>query len=155
MTDGIRCSNCGTVIAPATAFCPECGHRQNAATDSVTTLGAPSNQPAPPPPPHAPLPVPNSSEIYAEYDSRKLTVLTGYAAALIGGLFIGLHRIYAGKPLWWLYLVLFILGSILSIVLVGFVFWGAAFIWLLVDLAMMPGWIEERNRQIRQAVFGR
>ncbi|MGV4982052.1 hypothetical protein ACVB8X_10110 [Streptomyces sp. NRAIS4] len=92
--------------------------------------------------------------MYAEYDSRKLTVLTGYVAAAIG-FPIGLHRIYAGKPLWWLYLILFVLGAVGSLIFVGIVFLGAVFIWLLVDLAMMRDWIEERNREIRHTVFGR
>ncbi|MGP3949618.1 hypothetical protein [Streptomyces sp. 7N604] len=92
------------------------------------------------------------SSAYAEYDSRKLTVLTGYVAGVVG-FSIGLHRIYAKKPLWWGYLLLAILGAVGSLVLVGFVFFGILFLWLLVDLAFMRRWVEEHNCSLQRQVF--
>ncbi|MER5436819.1 hypothetical protein [Streptomyces sp. NPDC002588] len=95
----------------------------------------------------------NSNALYAEYDSRKLAVLTGYVAGLIG-FPIGLHRLYAGKPLWWIYVILFILGAIGSLLLVGFVFFGVMFIWWIIDMALMKGWVERRNQILRHQIFG-
>ncbi|MFE0358859.1 hypothetical protein ACFW2I_36070 [Streptomyces nigra] len=95
----------------------------------------------------------NSNALYAEYDSRKLAVLTGYVAGLIG-FPIGLHRLYAGKPLWWIYLILFILGAIGSLLLVGFVFFGVMFIWWVIDMALMKGWVERHNQILRHQIFG-
>lgn len=158
MPERVSCSNCGALTALDDAFCPNCGRpiRSNVAVDASKSTAADAEAKARGVPEQQRLPqLPEvvSGFLYAEYDSRKLTVLTGYAAGLIG-FPIGLHRLYAGKHLWWLYLILFILGAIGSFLLVGFVFFGVMFIWWVVDMALMKGWVEEHNSALRRQIFG-
>ncbi|OKI27767.1 hypothetical protein A6A07_28045 [Streptomyces sp. CB03911] len=103
--------------------------------------------------PPVPVEALGSAAVYAEYDSRKLTVLTGYLAGVIG-FTIGLHRLYLGKPLWWVYFCLSVLGAVGSLLLVGFVFFGILFIFLAFDLARMRRWVDESNARLRAEVFG-
>ncbi|WP_326790532.1 zinc ribbon domain-containing protein [Streptomyces sp. NBC_00151] len=157
MTDMVNCPHCGAVATQEDSFCAICGRRIR--PEGVINAHEPIPVSSPEP---APLATPgqvhaNQAEIgphalYAEYDSRKLTVLTGYVAGVIG-FPVGLHRLYAGKPLWWIYLILFILGAIGSFILVGFVFFGVMFIWWIVDMALMKEWVESHNQTLRHQIF--
>lgn len=153
------CPACSAPVSEADSFCGNCGHSiageclANQQTAGVRAGAKPHFSDRERQPPASIPSGSNSSGLYAEYDSRKLNVLTGYVAAIIGFSF-GLHRIYAKKHLWWVYLILAILGALGSILLVGFVFWGILGIWLAIDLAMMPNWVGKHNQDLRQEVFG-
>jgi hypothetical protein len=157
MSETVKCPHCGAVAAQEDSFCAICGLRIRpedtiGPRDSITVSDSESAPPAAPGRKDANQAEISSNALYAEYDSRKLTVLTGYAAGVIG-FPIGLHRLYAGKPLWWIYLILFILGAIGSLLLVGFVFFGVIFIWWIVDMALMKGWVEKYNQTLRYQIF--
>ncbi|MFD5633623.1 zinc ribbon domain-containing protein [Streptomyces sp. NPDC127077] len=157
MSETANCPHCGAVAAQDDFFCAICGMRirPEGVSDAREPLPVVGPDPGPSPAPGRARA--NQAEVgpqalYAEYDSRKLAVLTGYVAGIIG-FPIGLHRLYAGKPLWWIYLILFILGAIGSFLLVGFVFFGIMFIWWLVDMALMKEWVESHNRDLRCQIF--
>ncbi|MET7988735.1 zinc ribbon domain-containing protein [Streptomyces sp. NPDC005281] len=157
MSEMVNCPHCGAVATQEDSFCAICGRRIR--PESVTDAREPIPASGPEP---SPLAAPgqayaNQAEmsphaLYAEYDSRKLTVLTGYAAGVIG-FPVGLHRLYAGKPLWWIYLILFILGAIGSFLIVGFFFFGVMFIWWIVDMALMKEWVQSHNKTLRYQIF--
>ncbi|GGV25631.1 hypothetical protein GCM10010495_46730 [Kitasatospora herbaricolor] len=181
MPDMASCRNCGGTLAPEDAFCSSCGARAAPRPEPRPDLGAdpgrggvpadtagrpaggtglaqavrvaPDEEIRPWDVPPVPVEALGSAAVYAEYDSRKLTVLTGYLAGVIG-FTIGLHRLYLGKPLWWVYFCLSVLGAVGSLVLVGFVFFGILFIFLAFDLARMRGWVDESNARLRAEVFG-
>ncbi|MEE1829416.1 zinc ribbon domain-containing protein [Streptomyces sp. SP17KL33] len=157
MSEKVSCSNCGALAAKDDSFCATCGRRiRSEDTVDAPNLTTASNvevgNHSVPDGEHGSQSDIKSGALYAEYDSRKLTVLTGYAAGAIG-FSIGLHRLYARKPLWWLYLILFILGAIGSLLLVGFVFFGVMFIWWIVDMALMKQWVENHNSDLRRQIF--
>ncbi|MFD3503132.1 hypothetical protein ACFWWT_38185 [Streptomyces sp. NPDC058676] len=159
MSETVKCPHCDAVAAQEDSFCAICGRRIRpegtiGARDSITVSDSEAVTPAAPRRERANQAEISSNALYAEYDSRKLTVLTGYAAGVIG-FPIGLHRLYAGKPLWWIYLILFILGAIGSLIFVGFVFFGIMFTWWIVDMALMKGWVEKYNQTLRFQIFNR
>lgn len=155
MSEAVNCPHCRALAAEDDVFCATCGRRIKSVADvrksnptsnvEVATSSVPGRE-------YVAQSEIRSSALYAEYDSRKLTVLTGYAAGIIG-FPIGLHRLYAGKRLWWIYLILFILGAIGSLLFVGFVFFGVMFIWWIVDLALMKGWVQQHNSTLRHQIF--
>jgi hypothetical protein len=145
MPETTRCHACSAPVAQQDIFCPECGvHLEptgelQGAKPGITATARDDL---------------DAVAAYAEYDSRKLTVLTGYVAG-IWGWPIGLHRLYAKKPGWWLYLVVFILGvASLPFFGVGLVFFGLALLGLGCDLGSMSRWVEKYNRKLRQEIFG-
>lgn len=157
MAEVISCSHCGTLASRDDAFCAICGRRIKPegaveARESRTESGSAFATPAIPGREHISQAETSPNALYAEYDSRKLTVLTGYVAGIIG-FPVGLHRLYAGKPLWWIYLILFIVGAIGSLFLVGFVFFGVMFVWWIVDMALMKWWVEKYNQTLRHQIF--
>ncbi|MFI1507591.1 zinc ribbon domain-containing protein [Streptomyces sp. NPDC020597] len=157
MSEAISCPHCGALASVDDSFCAICGRRirqesvvdaRKSTTESDSESAIPANERGR----DGQVEI-NSNALYAEYDSRKLTVLTGYMAGVIG-FPVGLHRLYAGKPLWWIYLILFILGAIGSLLLVGFVFFGILFVWWIIDMALMKGWVEKYNQTLRHQIFG-
>jgi TM2 domain-containing membrane protein YozV len=145
MPETMRCRACSAPVAQQDAFCPECGVHLEPAGEP---LGVRPGSTA------ATRDGLDAVAAYAEYDSRKLTALTGYVAGFFGWP-IGLHRLYAKRPGWWVYLILTILGVAGSpFFLVGFVFFGLEILGLAFDLGFMRRWVEKRNRRLRQEIFG-
>lgn len=145
MPETTRCRACSAPVAQQDAFCPECGVHLEPTGEppgvrSEITVATRDGL--------------DAVAAYAEYDSRKLTVLTGYIAGICGWP-IGLHRVYLKKHGWWLFLILSMLGfPTIPLAGVGLVFLGVAITVLCFDLAFMRRRVEEHNRRLRQAIFG-
>jgi hypothetical protein len=144
MPETMRCRACSAPVAQQDVFCPECGvHLEPTGEPQGVRPGTGATRDGL-----------DAVAAFAEYDSRKLTALTGYVAG-VGGWPIGLHRLYAKKPGWWLYLILTILGIAgLPFFLAGSVFFGVEIIGLAFDLGFMRRWVEKHNRRLRQEIFG-
>lgn len=47
--------------------------------------------------------------------------------------FIGIHRLYTKQSKWWAFLVLFLLGVVTSVIIIGWLFILILFIWWIID----------------------
>jgi TM2 domain-containing membrane protein YozV len=77
-----------------------------------------------------------------EYDARKKSTVLAYLAwFFLGGL--GVHRGRSGSGA--ALLVLTILGFVLTVIAIGPLLWIVVGIWLLVDLFLIPGMVQDYN----------
>ena len=85
-------------------------------------------------------------------DQKKSTVLAVVLALLLGG--FGAHGFYLGRTGRALtYLLLNILGGVLTVLLIGYVLLAAVWIACLIDAVFMGGTISAMNRRIGQRIF--
>ena len=85
-------------------------------------------------------------------DQKKSTVLAVVLALLLGG--FGAHWFYLGRTGRALtYLLLNILGGVLTVLLIGYVVLAAVWIACLIDAVFMGGTISAINRRIGQRIF--
>ena len=85
-------------------------------------------------------------------DQRKSTVLAVVLALLLGG--FGAHWFYLGRTGRALtYLLVNILGGVLTVLLIGYVLLAAVWIACLIDAVFMGGSIGAMNRLIGQRIF--
>ena len=85
-------------------------------------------------------------------DQKKSTVLAVVLALLLGG--FGAHWFYLGRTGRALtYLLLNILGGVLTVLLIGYVLLAAVWIACLIDAVFMGGTISAMNRRIGQRIF--
>ena len=85
-------------------------------------------------------------------DQKKSTVLAVVLALLLGG--FGAHWFYLGRTGRALtYLLLNILGGVLTVLLIGYVLLAAVWIACLIDAVLMGGTISAMNRRIGQRIF--
>ena len=85
-------------------------------------------------------------------DQKKSTVLAVVLALLLGG--FGAHWFYLGRTGRALtYLLLNILGGVLTVLLIGYVLLAAVWIACLIDAVSMGGTISAMNRRIGQRIF--
>lgn len=87
-----------------------------------------------------------------QYDARKKSVAVCYLLALfLGG--VGAHRFYAGRIASGIaYVVLFLVGAVLSVVGIGLIAFGILAIWMIVDLFLIPGMIREHNLKLSETI---
>ena len=79
------------------------------------------------------------------YDAQKKSVGVAFILWFFLG-YLGAHRFYAGKTFTAIsQFVLTLLGGVLAMVGVGFVFLGIVGIWLIVDIFLLPGIIRSYN----------
>ncbi len=79
------------------------------------------------------------------YDANKKSVLISYLLWFFLGGFGG-HRFYNGRTGSAVAILLMtIFGFLLSYVLVGFLLLIPVFIWIIVDLFLIPGWVRNHN----------
>ena len=85
-------------------------------------------------------------------DQKKSTVLAVVLALLLGG--FGAHWFYLGRTGRALtYLLLNILGGVLTVLLIGYVVLAAVWIACLIDAVVMGGTLSAINRRIGQRIF--
>ena len=85
-------------------------------------------------------------------DQKKSTVLAVVLALLLGG--FGAHWFYLGRTGRALtYLLVNILGGVLTVLLIGYVLLAAVWIACLIDAGFMGGTISSMNRLIGQLIF--
>jgi len=85
-------------------------------------------------------------------DQKKSTVLAVVLALLLGG--FGAHWFYLGRTGRALtYLLLNILGGVLTVLLIGYVLLAAVWIACLIDAVFMGGTISAMNRCIGERIF--
>ena len=82
------------------------------------------------------------------FEAARKSVLVAYLLWFFLGVF-GLHRFYLGNvPSGLLMLALWALGTVLSIVLIGYVILVVPLLWWLVDALLIPGMARDRNNAI-------
>jgi TM2 domain-containing membrane protein YozV len=88
------------------------------------------------------------------YDANRKSVGVAYLLLIFLGGF-GAHRFYLGRSgTAAAQLVLSILGIVLAIVAVGFILLAVVWIWLFVDLFLVPGIAREENMRLANALTG-
>ena len=93
-------------------------------------------------------PAPTSSQAMMMYDANKKSMGVAYLLAIfLGGL--GIHRFYLGSTtLAVVQLVLTIAGFALTLAIVGWFMLAAVGIWVIVDLFLIPGLVNQHNNQL-------
>ncbi len=82
------------------------------------------------------------------FEANKKSVLVAYLLWFFLG-WLGIHRFYLGYVVSGLILLAcWAVGSLLSVIYVGFVILAIPAIWWVIDLFLIPGMARERNNQI-------
>src|ERR1044071_5935619 len=93
-------------------------------------------------------PVSDDARAMMMFEANKKSVLLAYALWFFLG-WAGGHRFYTGRILSGLImLVLWLVGTGLAWILVGYLLLIPAGIWWLIDAFLIPGWINEANSRL-------
>lgn len=91
--------------------------------------------------------------INSELQKRGKNMLVAYLLALFLGT-LGLHRFYLGlKGTAIAQLVLFIVGMVTVVIIVGFIPLAIVYIWLFIDLFLIPGIIKKENDELEKQII--
>ena len=111
-----------------------------------------TDQPNPQPPvqPSPGRSGPSDAQMMMSYDANKKSPLVAYLLwFFLSGL--GAHNFYLGRNGSAVgQLVLFVLGWLTFIFLIGFLFFAIWGVWVLIDAFLIPGWIRDRNNALAQ-----
>ena len=91
---------------------------------------------------------PDATGRLMRFEAAKKSVLAAYLLWFFLG-WLGLHRIYLGYVMSGLVmLALWVAGTALSIIVIGYIILVVPFLWWLIDLFLIPGLARDRNNAI-------